>query len=419
MTTSDELEEWNLRSFENLMGATKNANASLKKLGDTLNHSKVDLSDWGGEAADAWRALHGRVRVDIDSQGRQADAVFNKLAQIYPEFRGVKTDYEQLKADLARNRFSIAPPGTVVGEIPSSGGSAALQYITAMQAGQSKLDTILARATTVSAEMADAMYAACGTAAPQHTPATAPKPADAPKPEGTTPADQLPLPAQGNQIPFPTESTRDNTSPDVSHHLADNAAPSPLLAGLSADEWRQRLSTFKPGDPLPDPRTPTGDKAIDALAHAAGQQNTTYAWGGNKSASGPSPGQGDNGDGANTWHDWDRVGYDCGGLVRYSVQQGAGVDVGMGTNAIDTNSHLGHVAGGVPGSVIGQHAQPGDILIFGENPGGPYSGSNTHHTGLYVGNGYMINAPQSGQPVRVDSLREFRNETTDILRAGP
>ncbi|MCH9732673.1 MAG: C40 family peptidase [Actinomycetia bacterium] len=413
MTTSDELEQWNLRSFENLMGATENANESLKKLGDTLNHSTVDLSAWGGEAADAWRALHGRVRVDIDGQGRQAEAVFNKLTQIYPEFRSVKTDYEQLKSDLARNRFTIAPPGTVVGEIPTSGGSAALQYITAMQQGQSKLDTILARATNVSAEMAEAMYAACGTAAPQHTPAPPPKPADTPKPDGTTPADQLPLPAQGNQIPFPTESTRDNTSPDVSHHLADNAAPSPLLAGLSADEWRQRLSTFTPGDPLPDPRTPTGDKAIDALAHAAGQQNTTYAWGGNKSASGPSPGQGDNGDGANRWHDWDRVGYDCGGLVRYSVQQGAGFDVGQGTNAIDTNSHFSRPGGGIPSSaVVAEKAQPGDVLVFGGS--GAYQGSGTAHTGIYIGNGFMINAPQSGEPVQVDKIAG--HGTTDILR---
>jgi len=40
-----------------------------------------------------------------------------------------------------------------------------------------------------------------------------------------TPAKQLPLPTQG-ETPTPTETTRDNSSPDVSKHLADNPTPS-------------------------------------------------------------------------------------------------------------------------------------------------------------------------------------------------
>jgi cell wall-associated NlpC family hydrolase/nucleotide-binding universal stress UspA family protein len=230
----------------------------------------------------------------------------------------------------------------------------------------------------------------------------------------TTPADQLPLPTPGGHAPSPTEAARDNTSPDVSRHLADNLNPSPLLSGLSADQWRERLAHFHPGDPLPDPRTPTGDKAIDTLANAAGQQNTTYAWGGNKSNAGPSKGQPDNGDGANKYHDWDRYGYDCGGLVRYSVREGAGMDVGMGTNAIDTNPNLTHGAGHVPSATLGNSvAGPGDVLVFGGST--PFTGGDTDHTGIYIGNGYMINAPKSGLPVEVDNLW-LRNDSADILK---
>ncbi|OMB85378.1 C40 family peptidase [Mycolicibacterium conceptionense] len=410
MTTSDELEQWNLRSLELMMGATLESNKKLKRLGDTLDGSKADLSGWGGEAAEAWSELHGKVRVDIDEQGRQADALFNKLEKIYPEFRNVKNDYDDLKEHVAANHMTIVPPGVVQGE---GNAQAPLQYMAELQLSQEKLDNILARATAVSAEIADAMYAACGVEeSDQHEPASESAP-DGP----TTPADQLPLPTKGGHEPFPTIATRNNHSPDISQHLADNAHPSPLLAGLTAGQWRERLAHFHPGDPLPDPRTPTGDKSIDALAHAASQQNSSYAWGGNKSKDGPSVGQGDTGQGANQWHDWDRYGYDCGGLVRYSIEQGAGLDVGMGTNNIDTNPRLDHVAGGIPGSVIDQHARPGDILIFGQNAGDPFSGSDTHHTGLYIGNGYMINAPESGQPIRVDTLDGYQDETTDVLRA--
>lgn len=233
-----------------------------------------------------------------------------------------------------------------------------------------------------------------------------------PAPGTVTPADELPLPTDGH-APDPTEASRDNDSPDVSDHLADNPRPSPLLAGLGADEWRQRLADFKPGDALPDPRTPTGDAAIDTLAFAAGQQNTTYAWGGNQSKAGPSRGVPDNGGDADAWGDTGRYGYDCGGLVRYSVQQGAGFDAGIGTDAIDVNPAFGRPAGGLTSDQAAAQALPGDVLIFGGAQ--QYAGGGTDHTGIYIGNGYMMNAPASGSPVRVDYVGPGRGKT-DILR---
>ena len=241
----------------------------------------------------------------------------------------------------------------------------------------------------------------------------APGPPPEPAKDPLTQPDQLPLPTDG-ATPMPTVGSRDNSSPDISKHLEDNPFPSPLLAGVSAQEWRERLATFKPGDPLPDPRTPTGDKAIDTLAFAAGQQNTTYAWGGNKSPIGPSPGQADDGQGANQFHDWDRIGYDCGGLVRYSVQKGAGFDVGQGTNRIDSDTRFARPGGGLSPTAAVTQALPGDVLVFGGR--GEYPGVGTDHTGIYIGNNYMINAPQSGQPVRVDAVVTPLRGTTDILR---
>lgn len=134
--------------------------------------------------------------------------------------------------------------------------------------------------------------------------------------------------------------------------------------------------------------------------------------GANKSTDGPSRGQGDNGQGANQNHDWDRYGYDCGGLVRYSVAQGAGFDVGQGTNSIDSNSLFAHPGGGLPSSAVVGKAHPGDVLVFGGAR--PYAGASTDHTGIYIGNGYMINAPESGEPVRVDPVAG--HGPADILR---
>lgn len=410
MTTTDDLDHWSLHKLEMVMGATQDANQSLKKLGDTLDGSRASLWNWGGEAADTWRAQHGKIRTDIDAQGHQTQTVHDELVKVYPEVKAVKDDYDNFKQSAASNGLIISSPGVVSSDDPNRKAD--------VEAAQTKLNAILQRATKVDGELADAIKTATTPQAqtpPKNTPAPSPAPApQPPKPEDgkTTPADQLPLPTKGGHAPFPTEATKDN-GPDVSHHLADNPHPSPLLAGLSADQWRERLSHFQPGDPLPDPRTPTGDKAIDALANAAGQQNTTYAWGGNKSKDGPSQGQGDDGQGANQNHDWDRYGYDCGGLVRYSVQQGAGFDVGQGTNSIDRNPGFSHPAGGLSSQAAAAQAQAGDVLVFGGS--GAYQGSGTDHTGIYIGNGYMINAPESGEPVRVDKVGPGRGNT-DILR---
>lgn len=42
--------------------------------------------------------------------------------------------------------------------------------------------------------------------------------------------------------------------------------------------------------------------------------------------------------------------------------------------------------------------------------------SNPGHTGLYIGNGYYINAPQSGEPVRVDDLSKRGPDFAGVLR---
>ena len=52
--------------------------------------------------------------------------------------------------------------------------------------------------------------------------------------------------------------------------------------------------------------------------------------------------------------------------------------------------------------------------MFGGNANGPFSGAGTGHTGLYIGNGWMINAPGSGMPIRTDQVTG--HGITDILR---
>ncbi|MFI6869544.1 C40 family peptidase [Nocardia sp. NPDC050406] len=111
-----------------------------------------------------------------------------------------------------------------------------------------------------------------------------------------------------------------------------------------------------PGAPAPfaAPQKSAGDLAVDAALSKVG---APYVYG----ASGPNA-------------------FDCSGLVQWSYAQ-AGVDL--------PRTSYDQLATGTP--VSADALQPGDIVSF-------YGGG---HSGLYVGNGEVVHASTSGQPVQV------------------
>lgn len=116
--------------------------------------------------------------------------------------------------------------------------------------------------------------------------------------------------------------------------------------------------------PAPNPRAQT---AVDA---ALSQVGKPYSWG----AAGPDA-------------------YDCSGLTMWAWAQ-AGV-------ALPHNSGAQYSA--TP-RVERSDLAPGDLLFFG---------SPIHHVAMYIGNGQMVEAPYSGQVVRVVSI-----DRSDFVGAG-
>ena len=120
-----------------------------------------------------------------------------------------------------------------------------------------------------------------------------------------------------------------------------------------------------------------GKQAIEYVIRRAGSQmGVPYSWGGG-SLTGPSRGIDD---GANT------VGFDCSGLTRYAF---AGVGVLLPRYSGDQYTAGRHV----PPS----EAKRGDLLFWG--PGG------SQHEALYLGGGQMLEAQQTGVPVKISPVR--------------
>ena len=121
------------------------------------------------------------------------------------------------------------------------------------------------------------------------------------------------------------------------------------------------------------------------IDRAMSQLGVQYAWGGG-TGGGPSLGVRDGGI-ADAFRDYQRVGFDCSGLMIYAF---AGVGV-----SLPHYSGYQYTSGRqVPVSA----RQPGDMLFYDE-------GGSIGHVALYVGNGMMIEAPYSGAAVRLVPLR--------------
>jgi cell wall-associated NlpC family hydrolase len=123
---------------------------------------------------------------------------------------------------------------------------------------------------------------------------------------------------------------------------------------------------------------PPSDAAQTAIHWAFQEIGIPYSWGGGDE-NGPTYGFAQ---GAGT------KGFDCSGLTLFAYGK--------------TGIHLDHYTGSQwgQGKRIGSRSdlQPGDLMFFAYDTSDP---STIHHVALYIGNGRMIEAPQTGDVVKV------------------
>jgi peptidoglycan DL-endopeptidase RipA len=118
--------------------------------------------------------------------------------------------------------------------------------------------------------------------------------------------------------------------------------------------------------------------AIDA---AMAQRGLPYAWGGGGTR-GPGPGQAP---------DLGVVGFDCSGLTQYAYAR-AGIP-------IPRNSRAQYAA--LP-KVDSDDLRPGDLVFWATSPADP---GTIHHVAIYLGNEKMVEAPESGDIIKVSTMR--------------
>lgn len=128
-----------------------------------------------------------------------------------------------------------------------------------------------------------------------------------------------------------------------------------------------------------------GPQAVElVIDRAKSQLGMPYAWGGGD-ANGPTLGIRDGGV-ADAHGDYNKIGFDCSGLMVYAF---AGIGV-------DLPKYTGYQYTSGPQVPLSEMAR-GDMIFYGPNA--------SQHVAMYLGDGTMIEAPQSGGVVQIAPLR--------------
>ena len=160
------------------------------------------------------------------------------------------------------------------------------------------------------------------------------------------------------------------------------AAAGRRRAELAAAAARSAAAA-QPSGGGPSSNSSGADAAAIAVAWAYQEIGVPYSWGGGD-ADGPTLGFAQ---GAFT------VGFDCSGLTSFAWAH-AGVQLGHYTGSQwDAGRHVAQ-----------SELLPGDLVFFATDTA---NAATIHHVGLYVGAGNMINAPQTGDVVRVAAMSDF------------
>ncbi|MGB3369056.1 MAG: NlpC/P60 family protein, partial [Rhodococcus sp. (in: high G+C Gram-positive bacteria)] len=159
------------------------------------------------------------------------------------------------------------------------------------------------------------------------------------------------------------------------------------IDGTESDSDTSTTTPTTPKRPRSTTQTPsvTGSAAVElAIDRGMSQLGVPYSWGGGDE-NGPTKGIRDGGV-ADSYGDYNKVGFDCSGLMIYAF-------AGLGISLPHYTGYQYTAGKQVPSSDM----KRGDMLFYGPNA--------SQHVALYLGDGKMLEAPQSGSVVKVSPVR--------------
>ena len=188
---------------------------------------------------------------------------------------------------------------------------------------------------------------------------------------------------QGDSTDSVSDSTSTSTTSTSTSGTTDEDELASDVSGVLEELDTTDSVTEKASASLGD--ASRASKIETVISRAESQIGVPYAWGGGD-ANGPTKGIRDGGV-ADSYGDYNKVGFDCSGLVLYAF---AGVGISL--------PHYTGYQYQKGTKVSPSEMERGDLIFYGP--------SGNTHVAIYLGDGQMIEAPQSGQTVSISPVRQ-------------
>jgi uncharacterized protein YukE len=181
--TPSDVKRWDPDAIHQVFQTASNRAHTLQQLGDNLQQVHNGLSDWQGEAGEAFRADLGQTRRDIEADGQESRQVATAVSAAEADVRACRLELDSIQHAADANSWAITPDWRIdVGNTLSGPNSGALAVEQQLLQGQ--LDAVKVHAHNTDHELAMAVRAAVGQAPAG---AGAPAPPSAPKPQAGEP----------------------------------------------------------------------------------------------------------------------------------------------------------------------------------------------------------------------------------------
>jgi uncharacterized protein YukE len=216
--TPADVKRWDPDAIHAVFQTATNRASTLQTLGDNLQQVNNKLSDWQGDAGDAFRADLGKARRDIEADGHESRQVAAAVSRAEADVRSVKSELDGIEQAAEGDGFSITPDW----RIDSGGMKLDSSKSAAKQQLQGQLDTCKLHAHNADQELATAVRSAVGEA-----------PAGAGAPTPGVPAPAAPKPPVPGQ-PKSLEDMLLPAGPANAQPGGDPAKGPPVPAGAGA-----------------------------------------------------------------------------------------------------------------------------------------------------------------------------------------
>jgi uncharacterized protein YukE len=107
--TPADVKRWDADAIHGVFQTATNRAATLQTLGDNLQQVHSKLSDWQGEAGDAFRADLNKTRHDIEADGHESKQVAAAVARAEADVRAVKAELGGIEQSAEGYGFTITP----------------------------------------------------------------------------------------------------------------------------------------------------------------------------------------------------------------------------------------------------------------------------------------------------------------------